>query len=44
MNYFEFGPVVQEETSYKDISYLEFWQTEQNSLCNFGRGYHEEQF
>ena len=24
-NYFEFGPVVQEEMSYKDISYLELW-------------------
>ena len=30
------------------ISYLEFWQpfcsAEQNHLCNFGRGYQEEQF
>ena len=23
---FEFGPVVHEETSFKDISYLEHWQ------------------
>ena len=35
--------------SFKDISYLELWQTfcsaEQNHyLCNSGRGYHEEQF
>ena len=32
----------------KDISYLELWQpfcsVERNHLCNFGRGYHEEQF
>ena len=34
--------------SFKDISYLELWQpfcsTEQNQLCNFGRGYQEGQF
>ena len=45
---FEFGPVVQEEMSFKDISYLELWwpfcSSEQNHLCNFGRGHHEEQF
>ena len=33
---------------FKDISYLELWQpfcsAEWNHLCNFGRGYHEEQF
>ena len=33
---------------FKDISYLELWQpfcsAEQNHLCNFGRGYYEEQF
>ena len=44
----KFGPVVQEEKLFKDISYLELWQPffslEQNHLCNFGRGYHEEQF
>ena len=33
--------------SFKDMSYLEFWQSfclaEQNHLiCNFGRGHHEE--
>ena len=40
--------MVQEEISFKDISYLELWQpffsAEWNSLCNFGRGYYEEQF
>ena len=44
----KFGPVVQEEMSFKDISYLELWwpfcYAEQNQLCNFGRGYQEEQF
>ena len=33
---------------FKDIAYLELWlpfcSAEQNHLCNFGRGYHEEQF
>ena len=33
---------------FKDISYLELWQpfcsAEQNHLCNFGRGYNEDQF
>ena len=33
---------------FKDISYLELWQplcsAEPNHLCNFGRGYFEEQF
>ena len=46
-NSFEFGPVVQEEMLFKDISYLELWQpfcsAEQNHLCNFGRGCYEEQ-
>ena len=40
--------MVQEEKLFKDISYLELWQpfcsAERNHLCNFGRGYHEEQF
>ena len=44
-NYFQFGPVVQEEMSYKDISYLELWwpfySTEQNHLCNFMRNISE---
>ena len=43
----KFGPVVQ-EMSFKDISYLALWRAfcyaEQNHLCNFGRGYQEEQF
>ena len=33
---------------FKGISYLELWQpfcsAEHNHLCNFGRGYYEEQF
>ena len=48
----KFGPVVKEELSFKDISYLELWQplssvncsAEHNNLCSFGRGYYEEQF
>ena len=40
--------MVQEEISFKDISYLELWRifcsAEWNHLCNFGRGYQEEQF
>ena len=44
----KFGPVVQEVMLFKVISYLELWQpycnVEQNYLCNFGRGYQEEQF
>ena len=47
-NYFEFGPVAQEEMPFKGISYHELWQpfcsTKRNDLCNFGRGYQEEQF
>ena len=46
-NYFEFGPVVQEKLSLKDIIYLKLWQlhclVEQNHWCNFGRRHHEEQ-
>ena len=41
--YIKFGPVVQEEMSFKDISYLELWwpfcSVEWNHLCNFGRWY-----
>ena len=37
-----------EEMPFKDISYLELWQAcssaEQNHLCNFCRGYYEDQF
>ena len=44
----KFGPVVLEEMSFKDMSYLELWQplcsVERNHLCNFGRGYQEDQF
>ena len=33
---------------FKDISYLELWwpfcSAERNHLCNFGRGYHRDQF
>ena len=36
------------ELPFKGISYLELWQAicsvERNHLCNFGRGYPEEQF
>ena len=45
---FRFGPVVQEEMWFKDISILELWRplclAELNHLCNFGRSHHEEQF
>ena len=44
----KFVPVVQEEMSFKDISYLAIWQplssADWNHLCNFGRRHHEEQF
>ena len=34
--------------SFKESSYLELWRnfcsSERNHLCNFGRGYQEEQF
>ena len=37
-----------QEMSFKDISYLVLWplfcSVEQNHLCNFGRGFQEEQF
>ena len=43
----KFGPVVQEEMSFKDISYPELWRrlcsVDWNLLCNFGRVHHEEQ-
>ena len=45
---YEIGPVVQEEMSFKGISYLKLWQpfcsAKRNHLCNFGGGYQEEQF
>ena len=47
-NYFKFGPEVQEEMPLKSISYLELWwpfcSAEWNHLCNFDRGFNEEQF
>ena len=37
-----------QEMSFKDVFYLELWRlfcsVEQNHLCYFGRGHHEEQF
>ena len=40
--------MVQEEMSFKGISYLDLWQpfvsVDRNYLCNFGRRYYEEQF
>ena len=43
MKYFEFGPVVQEEMSFKN-SYLELWRPlcslERNTLCTFCRGHY----
>ena len=46
--YFKFGPLAQEEMPFNNISYLELWHSfcseEGNHLCNFGRGYNEEQF
>ena len=42
--FFEFGPMVQEEMSFKDISYLELWPPLCSALSNFGRRHHEEQF
>ena len=47
-NYFEYKPMVQEEMPFKDFSYLQLWRpfclAEQNHLCKFGRGHHEEHF
>ena len=46
--FFKFGPMVQEEMSFKDISYLELWQplcsVEWNHLFNFGSRLLVEQF
>ena len=43
-----FVPVVKEEMLLKENSYLELWwpfcSGECNHLCNFGRGYQEDQF
>ena len=39
---------IRRKCHFKDISYLELWQpfcsVEWNHLCNFGRGYYEEEF
>ena len=47
LHFFEFGPVVQEKMLFTGISNLELWQpfcsAEGYNLCNFGRGYLEEQ-
>ena len=43
----KFGPVVQKEMLFKDISNLELWQplfsVAWNHLCSIGRRHHEEQ-
>ena len=48
MKYFEFGPVVQEEMLFKDISNLQFWWPSclagRNHLGKFGRGLYDEHF
>ena len=39
--------MVQEETSFKYITYLELWQPffqRSETICALGRGHHEEQF
>ena len=47
MKLYEIWTVVQEEMSFKNISYLELWwplcSVERNHLCHFSRGYQEEQ-
>ena len=30
---FKFGPVIQEENLFKDISYLELWQQSRTMIC-----------
>ena len=46
--FFSFGPMVQEEMSFKGISDLGLWwpfcSAEHNHLFNFGKGYYEEHF
>ena len=46
--YFAFWPVVQEEMSFRHISYLELWwpfcSVERNHLGNYGKGHYEKQF
>ena len=47
-NYLEFGPVVQEEMSFKYIPYLELWwsscSAERDLLDNFDRKHYEKHF
>ena len=47
-SYMKFGPVVQEEMSFEDITYIELWQpfcsAKRYYLCNLGRRYYEEKF
>ena len=47
-NYFEFGPLVQEEMLFIDISYLQLWQPSclvaRNHEGNCGRGHYEDLF
>ena len=46
VNYFEFGPVVRRcrlKTSFLSRLLQPIGSDEQNHLCNFGRGHHEEQ-
>ena len=43
--FLNFGPVIQEVMSLKDISYLVLWQLfDSADLCNFCRGHYEEHF
>ena len=46
--YYEFGPVVKEEMSFKDFflsgALAALFSAEPKHLCNFGRGLQEEQF
>ena len=48
LKYFEFGPIVQEEMSFKDGSYLWLWRSFcsvlPNHLCNYGSGPYVERF
>ena len=43
-----YHPIIRDAKPFKCFSYLELWQpfcsAERNHLCNFGRGYQEEQF
>ena len=43
-NYFEFEPVVQQDMSFKDISYRELWLQSWTICAILGKGNYEEQF